>query len=433
MKTCLNYKLPYFQNLFDIYGEKSTKEIMAALMLPKYKSFLKADDFPVIKNHTIINDDGKKLDVRTLIFFTKNDYEKHLEKPTSLYIVDDYFDKKKQYRIKYLNEFDEKDSQKSLNIVITKALNDIKNKKEHTFDEKLLLNGKLSINDFFGLKDIKYKPAPLFNSDDFLFEVFYKMELYNEQFKDIISLLKNNIHNNIKFSKITTKEQSDNLKSLYGSDFYAIYLYNVNKNEEEIIVNNYLIKSTDYSELKYTDDNFVKLLIHELLHSYINYKVYTDDFFHSELTNILENIKSHLSEQELLTYNNQLESVEELVVYSFIDESFKKLLNTIPVNYNTTLLKYIDENFKFKNTTLLNQILNLSTDAIFSRKEYNNSFELISNFTKELNVQYSMLKPDILQIITNNLMKDWSVYKDSNLSFEEFKKSINEKISKCLL
>lgn len=441
--TCYNYNLPYFQELIQIYGLDSTKEIMFHLSQPKYNNFYKDDlELPEIKNHIIIGKDGKKLDVKSLIVFTKQSYINHINNVGTININElyEYFDKSKIDRLVGIKNFDINNLQASINQIVNDSLTAIKNKKDLTYDEKRLLNLSISINDYFGLKKIKYIPDAIFKKSDKLFEVINKLEYYSDKrFLPILNIFKK--HNNyfdITFKVIDSESQYNELIKNFEANFYAAFHYDYVNNEGVIHINKFFVKLFDEFKLNYKDQRFNKILIHELVHAYSLHKLQIDNVYYKDLNNLIDYIKTFLTKEELLEYNIELGSPEELLAYIFNNDKFRLILNTIPSlqgyesNFSDNYFEIVLKDFNVKEKTILKDIFTMSINIMSSKTEFNQQHDIIYFLKEDLISNFNHISKDKLSLVTNNLIQDWIVFKETNPSFTDFRKTVIEKLEQCL-
>lgn len=443
MSTCINLNLPYFQNLISTYGEISAKEILANISRNDFKKWYgNSDDFPKIDNqHIITNFEGNTVDVRDFIFFSKNAYAEHLNSVTNnVSIMDTLFNKQFQNRLIISNASLNLNGQQQINNIIKDSIENIKLKPTKTFDEQKLIDGSISIENYFGLnKQYKYLPDNKYDTQDELFEVYHKLKLYAEpKYLPLINyLIKNSSNNKIIFEKVTTEKKNNKLIKITDNKFSALYKPISDNNTSIIYINEYQLKKDNYikGSLKY-DDIVTRLIIHELLHDYTNYRFYIDDNFKEKFDNILKHIRDNLSNEELKNLDYILSDSRELITYLLSDDSFKSILMSIPSNTQNDVyheyLHVIKKSIDVKDKSIIDDILSEGLNTIQLKPLYNSDFNNIQSLKREVKSMYRHISDDTLIPILESIEKDWFVSKLNNLNFNLFKNELLNRLKNCL-
>lgn len=449
---CYNYNLPYFQNIVLTYGKHAAAEIIAYIGTDEFKQWYGNEyEFPEIQNHIIKNSDGKSLDVRSLINVMKNEYADYLSSnlPTEVMEnrIDKFFRKSHQQKLILPSSFDNLEDQHFINSIIKKSIENIKLKANKTYDEQQLLQGKISIEKYFGLNDqFKYIPENKYDTNDALFEVYHKLKIYaDSKYLPLINFLANNSDNtNVTFSKISSPKKDDKYSKLMSSKFAALYKPNLSDNSATIILNEYQLKKQNLIDSKFTyNDNVVKYLLHELLHEYTNYRFNIDDDFKQKFIKIYDYIMENLPENHTSMIRYNMTEPHEIITYVFSDDLFKETLEKIPSFKNNNISIYTDtinlikKAMNIKDGSIVEQLLEDSIETISLKNDYNTDYAKIENLKRLITNRYHYLNSKILSVIIDSVNVDWLSYKFNNKTeaqnnFNEFQENFLKKIHNCL-
>lgn len=442
MNSCINENLPYVQNLISVYGKKSSNEILAYLMTTDFSSWYgKELEYPDIKNHIITNINGDTLDIRDKIIITYNNYLSHLSNNNvSESVLDKFFSKKGQDRLILSGNLENMTKQELINSVIKESIDTIKLKANKTYDEQQLLNSKIPIEKFFGLNsNYKYIPDNKFNTSDHLFEVYHKLKLYaNKKYLPLLDFLINHTNNvNITFSKISSSKKETKMTYMMTFDFAALYKPIPEDNSAIIVINEKGIKRNNKikGELKY-DDVLNDILIHELLHEYIDYRFFIDDDFKNKIEKIHNYILSNLSNEEKEIYLYYVDNPRELITYMFSNNDVKLILSRVKSFNNNSALdelaKEIRKAVTIKDKSIVDDILLESLDTIKLRNEYNSDFYKIIKLKRDIITTYRQIDDNTLLPILKSIESDWLSYKLNNKSFDKYKEDLLKTLKNCV-
>lgn len=446
---CYNYNLPYFQNIISTYGKHAAAEIITYIGTDKFKQWYGNEyEFPQIQNHIITNKNGEHLDIRSLIITMKNEYAEYLSNNTPTEViknrVDTFFKKSYQQKLVLPSSFDNLEDQHFINSIIKKSIENIKLKANTTYDEQQLLQGKISIEKYFGLNDqFKYIPENKYNTSDSLFEVYHKLKMFaDSKYLPLITFLANNSYNtNVTFSKISSPKKDDKYSKLMGSKFAALYKPNLNDNSATIILNEYQLRKQNLIDSKFTyNDNVVKYILHELLHEYTNYRFDIDEEFRQKFINMYDYIIDNLPENHTSVIRYNMTEPHEIITYVFSDDLFKDTLNKIPSLENNATSMYADtintikKAMNIKDGSVVEQLLQDSLETISLKSKYNDDYVKIQNLKQLITDRYHYLDSTMLSVIINSIDTDWLSFKFNNKpeNFNEFQEFFLKKINNCL-
>lgn len=442
MNSCINENLPYVQNLISTYGKKSSNEILAYLMTNDFSNWYgKELEYPNIKNHIITNSNGAVLDIRDKIIITYDSYISHLSRnDTSENILDKFFSKNGQNKLIISGNLENMSEQELVNFIIKKSIDNIKLKANRSYDEQLLLDSKISIEKFFGLNpSYKYIPNNKFDTSDHLFEVYHKLKLYaHKKYSPLIDFLMTHTNKvNITFDKISSLKKESKMKYVMSSDFAALYKPVPENNSAVIVINEFgLKKGKEIKKELIYDDVLVDLLMHELLHEYVDYRFYIDDNFKNNIERIHNHILSNLSNEEKEVYNYYIDDPRELITYMFSNKEIKHILSGIKSLKNESFFdsisKEIRKTITIKEKSIIDDILLESLDTIKLRSEYNNDFYKIIKLKRDIAITYNQVGDDVLIPILESIEKDWLSYKLNNKSFNDYKQDLLKTLKNCI-
>ena len=339
--SCINFNLPEYKRLKTLYGELSSIEIINYLSSNEFINWYGYDMFPIITNHTIINNKGNIIDLRGKIRHTSYFYNKHINDSKNNLLETDYNNlisgkilSKKEHLLSsifkknvnvlpnvYINN--DMNTQEIINYVISEYLNKINNKTFKSADEIALINGDIDINRYFGLDNVTYKYDNKINNLDNIVTIKQKLNnIFNNEYKKLLDKYSLNIkgitfldslgYDSFTYEKTlyinSNKNDLNNLS--FAKNLVKSIIYDNIEISDELYnyVNNNIIDSLDvmtnkesFKEALFFNDSFNKILKESDLHTHINSQLNTGSLFsiHKKNDNLNIYTDSFITQQKL--------------------------------------------------------------------------------------------------------------------------------------